>query len=68
MKKSSLAILSGLLLASCGSSVGTGDVKPAIPADKGIEEKVKEILSKMTLEDKIGQMCEIEISLVIAGN
>ena len=68
MKKSSLAILSGLLLASCGSSVGTGDVKPAIPADKGIEEKVKEILSKMTLEDKIGQMCEIEISLVTADS
>ena len=68
MKKSSLAILSGLLLASCGSSVDTGDVKPAIPADKGIEEKVKEILSKMTLEDKIGQMCEIEISLVTADS
>lgn len=62
MKKLSYALL-GLLAVSCGNG-GNGNVAPAIPADSNLEMKVKEIVSKMSLEDKIGQMCEVTIDLV----
>lgn len=39
-------------------------VTPAIPADPKMEAKIQELLSKMTLEEKIGQMCEITIDVV----
>lgn len=62
MKKLSYALL-GLVAISCGKG-GTGNVTSAIPADTDLEMKVKEIVSKMSLEDKIGQMCEVTIDLV----
>ena len=37
---------------------------PAIPADPAIEANIREWLQKMTLEQKIGQMCEITIDVV----
>ena len=37
---------------------------PAIPSDPAIEANIQEWLRKMTLEEKIGQMCEITIDVV----
>ena len=37
---------------------------PAIPSDPVIEAHIQEWLKKMTLEEKIGQMCEITIDVV----
>ena len=37
---------------------------PAIPADPAIEANIRQWLQKMTLEEKIGQMCEITIDVV----
>ena len=37
---------------------------PAIPSDPQIEESIKQWLDKMTLEEKIGQMCQITIDVV----
>ena len=37
---------------------------PAIPADPTIEKNIQEWLDKMTLEEKIGQMCQITIDVV----
>ena len=37
---------------------------PAIPSDTVIEANIQEWLQKMTLEEKIGQMCEITIDVV----
>ena len=37
---------------------------PAIPSDPQIEENIKQWLDKMTLEEKIGQMCQITIDVV----
>lgn len=37
---------------------------PAIPSDPAIEANIQEWLQKMTLEEKIGQMCEITIDVV----
>ena len=52
------------IAATLGSCCGS-KVKPAIPADKDVERQVEEILSKMTLEEKVGQMAEIAIDLVV---
>ena len=37
---------------------------PVIPTDPAIETHIREWLQKMTLEQKIGQMCEITIDVV----
>ena len=38
--------------------------KPAIPRDAGIEAKVEKTLSRMTLDEKIGQMLELNFDLM----
>ena len=47
-------------LTGCGKSVSKHE--PSIPRDAAIEKKVKSQLSKMTLDDKIGQMLQLELS------
>ena len=39
-------------------------VAPAIPRDEKIEQKVETLLKKMTLDEKIGQMCELTIDVL----
>lgn len=39
-------------------------VKPAIPFDSKIEAQVETTLSKMSLDEKIGQMCEITVDVI----
>lgn len=57
--------LLALVAVGCGNSGNDGrDSKPAIPVDNQLESRVKEIVSKMSLEEKIGQMCEVTIDLV----
>lgn len=53
-----------LLLAACSGGSGNSSSSPAIPKDADLETRVKQIVSKMSLEDKIGQMCEVTIDLV----
>ena len=52
------AFLSALFVASCDNKV-----KPAIEPDREIEGKIEKILSKMTLEEKVGQMSQITITV-----
>ena len=58
-----LALASVLCTGVC---LTTGGQKPApaIPSDPVIEAHIQEWLKKMTLEEKIGQMCEITIDVV----
>ncbi len=37
---------------------------PAIPKDEKIEQQIQTLLKKMTLEEKIGQMCELTIDVI----
>ncbi len=37
---------------------------PAIPQDKKMEQKIEALLKKMSLDEKIGQMCELSIDLL----
>ena len=46
----------------CGS--GMFAQSPAIPSDPVIEANVKSLLEKMTLEEKIGQMCELTVDMI----
>lgn len=39
-------------------------IKPAIPYNAEIEAKVEATLAKMTLDEKIGQMCEITVDAI----
>ena len=61
MKKHLLLITTIILAASCSH---TG---PAIPQDKEIEAKIDRLLSKMTLEEKIGQMTQVTATILVDG-
>lgn len=58
-----------MFLAMVGMQGATATtMSPAIPFDKDLEAKVNEIVSKMSLDDKVGQMCEVTIDVVCADN
>ncbi len=48
-------------IASC---CGGSSVAPAIPQDKDIEAKVEKILKNMTLEEKVGQMTQLNATAI----
>ena len=58
-----LALASVLCTGVC-LTVGGQKPAPAIPSDPVIEAHIQKWLKKMTLEEKIGQMCEITIDVV----
>lgn len=58
-----IALASVLCAGTCLSAEGQ-TVPPAIPSDPEIEANIQNWLKKMTLEQKIGQMCEITIDVV----
>ena len=39
-------------------------VKPAIPRDEKMEQQIEVLLKKMTLDEKVGQMCELAIDVL----
>lgn len=52
-----------LSVCSCNDRQKNG-VSPAIPYDAEIEAKIEKMLDKMTLEEKVGQMCEITVDVI----
>lgn len=48
------------------ASAASAEVAPAIPVDPALEARVNKIVSGMSLDDKIGQMCEVTIDVVTA--
>ena len=53
--------LSGLVLTAAAQ---TATVAPAIPRDEKIEQQIETLLKKMTLDEKVGQMCELAIDVL----
>ena len=55
-----------LAMAVCLGAVSCSDraVKPAIPSDPQIEKAIEKTLSRMTVEEKVGQMTEIGIDIL----
>lgn len=52
-----------LSLAAFSASAQTKSASP-IPRDEKMEQQIEKILSKMTLDEKVGQMCELTIDLL----
>ena len=63
MKSATFLAATGVIMASCASE----NQKPAIPRDKEVEAKVSSILSKMTLEEKAGQMVQLTAETFTTG-
>mgnify|MGYP003198707869 FL=1 len=57
-----IALASALCAGTCLN--GVAQTPAAIPSDPEIEARIQEWLGKMTLEEKVGQMCEITIDVV----
>lgn len=53
-----------VLLLFAGCTKTEKKVAPAIPQDPEVEAQVKKIVSGLTLEEKIGQMCQITIGML----
>ncbi|MBR4925305.1 MAG: glycoside hydrolase family 3 C-terminal domain-containing protein [Prevotella sp.] len=45
-------------------SMAQSSVKPAIPRDAALEAKVEKTLSRMTLDEKVGQMLELNLDML----
>lgn len=48
----------------CSAWAAAQTAKPAIPRDEQLEEKVEKTLAKMTLDEKIGQMLELNLDIM----
>ena len=66
MKKLLTLAIASLMLAGCAGN--NGKVAPAIPKDAAIEKQIGDILSKMSLDEKVGQMCQIDFSVFMNSN
>ena len=60
MKRNLLLVVFGLIVANAFAQ------NPAIPRDAALEAKIEKTLAKMTLDEKIGQM--LELNLDVMGN
>ena len=56
--------LTVLMACAATLTVAQGPVKPAIPRDAALEAKVEKTLAAMTLDDKVGQMLELNFDLM----
>ena len=56
-----VTIASSMLLVT---AVVAQSMAPAIPRDKKLEAKVERTLRKLTLEEKVGQLCELTIDVI----
>ena len=52
------------MVMACASTMVMAQVKPAIPRDAALEAKVEKTLAKMTLDEKIGQMLELNLDVM----
>ena len=47
-------------ISGCGTAV-----EPALPCDSAVEKRIEAILGKMTLEEKIGQMTQLTVGVIM---
>ena len=52
------------MVMACAATMVMAQVKPAIPRDEALEAKVEKTLAKMTLDEKIGQMLELNLDVM----
>lgn len=56
-----------LFLSACIACAALSAAAQAIPRDEQIEQQVKATLARMSLDDKVGQMCELAADLFTDG-
>ena len=61
MKKTLTSIIIGCAV---GVAMAQSSVTPAIPRDAKMEAKIEKTLKKMTLDEKIGQMLELNLDVM----
>lgn len=61
-------ILSLFVIGTLTYSAVAQTVTPAIPRDAKMEKQIEKILKDMTLEEKVGQMCELAIDILQKRN
>ena len=59
-KRNAIMVQVSLAMLACGNKQETA----AIPADAGVEAQVEAALKKLSLDEKIGQMCELTIDVI----
>ena len=52
------------MVMACAAMSMMAQQKPAIPRDEALEAKVEKTLAKMTLDEKIGQMLELNLDVM----
>ena len=53
-----------IMIALTCAAVAVQAQQPAIPRDAALEAKIEKTLSKMTLDEKIGQMLELNLDII----
>ena len=67
MKKIAItAIAAGIIMSACTGN--SERIAPAVDSDAAIENRVAELLAGMSLDDKVGQMCEVVVDMVCADS
>ena len=61
MKKN---FLTSVMLCAAAAVWAQSGVKPAIPRDEALEARIEKTLAKMTLDEKIGQMLELNLDVM----
>ncbi len=67
MKLNRIIAISAAAVALLASCCRPEQVAPAIPKDAQIEAKVEKVLKRMTLEEKVGQMTQLNATAVANG-
>ena len=62
MKKRTLTSI--IICCAVGVVLAQNSVAPAIPRDAKLEAKIEKTLKKMTLDEKIGQMLELNLDIM----
>ena len=60
-------VAAGAIFCGCRTDKNRA-VHPAIPQDKDVEAHVEEVLGALSLDEKIGQMCELTIDVITDMN
>ena len=61
--KKSIIVMAALAAVACSQNV-----TPVIPADKAVEAKVEKVLKGMTLQEKAGQIVQINVSVLLGAD
>lgn len=57
-----------IIAVSAAAALVASAAGPAIPRDEAMEREIAKLISGMTLEEKVGQMCELEIGVLGSYN